>query len=238
MRGETEWTGFQTIHFPLRKIHMDSFRIFSTFGFIFYKIKKACLHLISVNRKLRWNSGENYFFLWKIIFFFLSLFSVVYPEWFIPDEFPTFLVVPDPEANFKKARSNSGEFHVHILHCTLQKHLGQSSWRLKLLDENGSDPLRYLWNLVHKLLGFARKGKIQNIRSLWPLVIEAVQILKITVTFLFLKISRNSKDIKQTILIFYLHFLEKPDVESFFLRVMFSYPGSKHLQNSFILADL
>jgi hypothetical protein len=32
MRGETEWTGFQTIHFPLRKIHMDSFRIFSNLG--------------------------------------------------------------------------------------------------------------------------------------------------------------------------------------------------------------
>jgi hypothetical protein len=54
----------------------------------------------------------------KIIFFFLSLFSVVDPEWFIPDAFPTFLVVPDPEENFKKAKSNSGKFCVYTVHCT------------------------------------------------------------------------------------------------------------------------
>jgi hypothetical protein len=155
MRGETEWTGFQTIHFPRRKIYMDE----NWFGQIFL------------------------FFLWNRIFLVLSLLSVVDPEWFIPD------------ANFKKGRRNSGKFYVYTtlyIYYTLQKHLGQSSWRLKLLDENGSDPLRFLWNLVHKLQGFARNWKIQNITSLWPLVIGAVQILKITITFLFLKISLNS----------------------------------------------
>ncbi len=37
-------------------------------------------------------------------------------------------------------------------------------------------------NLVH-LLGYVKNWKIQNIRSLWPLVIETVQIVKMTVTF-------------------------------------------------------
>ncbi len=81
MRGETEWTGFQTIHFPLRKIHMDSFRIFSTFGStIFFKKNMSAPYIreqkITVEFWRKWNC----FSLWNIIFFFFSLLSVVDPE--------------------------------------------------------------------------------------------------------------------------------------------------------------
>jgi hypothetical protein len=65
------------------------------------------------------------------------------------------------------------------------------------INENGSGCLRFVWNLVH-LLGYVRNWKIQNIRSLWPLVTVAIKIFKMIVTFCVWRFSHNFKDIKQT----------------------------------------